>query len=531
MGDFSNNFLGVDNRIYGTGLGDSTTRPHDTLLENMLDSSTRWLVRRQHLAPRNFVGEPRRWASLFRLGIVYTPIYITPAMDSITVWVAATISSKIREETGGADTVDVYARLRLLGVDGEKAIFWTGDGTRQAYSITLNLGEDTQPVGAGWSFLELSIKSQADGVIDSNEAIDDWTDYFVQPTSPTVFEPGDWVTESIVNGIQFMGEVDYIRIPSYGGSSSFSSGYPAFSPRRFVTPITATSVNLQSMSWIEPEAAWVVCAVDDEAPSETYIPHDRAAMQPNDPVLGQATMVHENNIRGVYQRHELKAIGPELLDAPQTTWGSKAKVWPTVYASDTSGDLGWCSWRSSRASASVDVYLWLQFAHIVADTRATWEASIIEDARSNGARATWEITVDILQLENGDDWTTATVVATQTIELTDELHWLASFRSPIPILRRLFYSYFSQGDGATTGKDHYMWHEGCILEESGDMAVCVPQLVTLNIENHEVSIPLAARVTAEITGTPQWGVDPGDQDTEQLVCRCISMGISERGLT
>lgn len=533
MGDFSDNFLGIDNRLLGDGATDADTLPLDTLLENMLDSSTRWLVRRRHLVPRNFAGEPRRWASLFRLGIVYSPIYIAPNMDSVTVTIPATISSTLREEAGGGATVDIYARLRVLGLDGESATFWTGDGTLQTYSITLTFGEDTEAPSAGWAFLELSIRSVADGTIDSSKAIDGWSAYYVDPATGVSFDPGNWIATAFFSGEQFLGEVNYRQLPGAFGTPGANTGYP-------VTNLdgpdigSAISVDIQGMSWIEPRGAFIEVAVHDDEPSEAYIPKAEESMRPNISVLGQHTMLHEQNIRGAYSRTELVAVGPQTIDPPQTTWGDKHKIWPTAYFADGATRLGEVTYLARRDAAKVDVYLWLQFAHIVSETLAIANAaSRLDVARRDATRATWDVTVDLIQMSNGDDWTSATTVATETITLGDELHWLAAFKSPVMILRRLFFSYYSQGDGATAGKDHYLWNEGTLYVDNGDLTVCRPLLLTLDYAKTsapDFDAPLLARVTVEASGVPSYQVDPDDRDTERIVCRCISMAVAERGI-
>jgi hypothetical protein len=525
MADFSDNFIGIDDRIYGDGAADSTTQPHDALLEQLQDSSLRWLVRRQHLAAQTKSGDDRTYASLQWMAIYYTPIYLHSGISLIGCKVPAIISSAIRESEGG--TSDIQARLRVLGVGLSEPVTWTGDGTQQAESVEFQISG----AGEGFTLAFLEVLSEDEGLRSASANFDDATPYYLpEQGGGDDLDEGDYISGQGQQIGEFVpiGEVDYNAV-----TNASDTGWPTLTS--LPPPAGTQDFDIRSMTYIQPRGCWWYTEVSDDEQSPSYTPKPQRTMLPNEDVLGQHTITHQRNIDGVYSRPELVAAGPQMVDEPNATWGTKHQRWPTVYANDGSDQaLGDLTFYPGRDTSTIKVICWIQFAHVVLNQTVLGTirdpALSRQQALRDATLMKWSVTANVKQLSGtGSDWSSTTATATQSVDRPEEPHWLANWVLPIPILKSAFYSYYHQD---SDGEDGYMWYEGALYQGLGDISTLVP--VTINVDLDATSMDMTNPARIEITASPDtstitYQVPASEHDTDRIMARCVSMGIFEIG--
>jgi hypothetical protein len=433
--------------------------------------------------------------------------------------VPATISDRVREAEGGK--TNIQTRLRVNGL-GQTVEDWAGDGTLQKYDITHTL--DASSVTGGWTIAWLEILSEEENVVEPSPNFGSFGDYYLQEAASTsdTLAPGDFVKTDVFTRVP-IAEVDYNLT-----DATTDTGWPMLNESDVRTP-SENDISIVAMGYIKPRSFHWSATQADDVPTSDYTVRPKRTMLANEAVLGRHTSRHLNNLEGVYSRPDVKSVGPQPVSSPNGTWSDLDQRWPTAYANGGANQsLGNLTMMLGRDTSEVTLYCWLQFCHVVTDN-AIFAGRQLDLMRDYATLMDWDIVAKMRQASSGGS-ATFTSIATDTTTLEASPHWIAGYNSPVPILQQAFYSYYHQGD---TGSDGYMWYEGSIIEERGDLQVMVPVQLSLTVDKDNADTfnsPVQINVEASPdTSTIEYELGTLQQDTDRIQCRLIMMAASEAG--
>jgi hypothetical protein len=377
----------------------------------------------------------------------------------------------------------------------------------------------------------LEISSTDDGLVDGTTSWDGTDNgYFLLGDGTDNAEEGEYVATDFASW-QPMAEVDHQETAYTSGSTSPS--HPLMITPRTTRMLSteASDLSIRSMSYLKPRSIFWSTEVSDETTTSTYTAKPKDEMLPGSTVYGQHTTKHQSNISGTYTRNEVIAAGPQMIESPNATWGSKYARWTTVYANGGANQaFGNLSCQLNRDVGTLRIGMYVLFYHVGSGPESTVVRP--EESLNLATKMSWEIAATLEQVGSGDTWGSVSSIAKTavTTEKNDTPHYVSSYGSSVPLLNQVYYEYYHQD---ANGSDGYMWYEGALMPNYGDLAILKPIIMEIDYNKDDAdTFSNPVRVTLEASpddGDISYEMGADEQDKDRIAAKLICMGISEQG--
>ena len=251
-----------------------------------------------------------------------------------------------------------------------------------------------------------------------------------------------------------------------------------------------------------------------------------AAIRPQISNTAMTAMSHAQNARDVYERERPIMFGPQgVLDAvasEETSDYDGHIRWPFVDGDNTSDVV--------LADTFVLPYTTDPLIEVRADFIAThlvldWGIGVTpsyEELRALRASATWDITFDVLQFDDGDaDWSAATSLATHAHSARTMRHWPTIQNGVYPFLQQMCWA----KHGHATRDYTFTYKEG--MMHTVDFALVDTVKFMLDVSgwtSGAVRLRLKATRDTGVTPTYEVGVQ---ESTEHLRLSLIAISANE----
>lgn len=509
-------FVGLDQDIAGDGTTDSSTQFLDTYLENRLDGNARYLLQRGGSASRTwqqdgtkvYVGTLHEAVTL-----IHFAVPVRPNLSEIKLF----MRGEVDEDSGNVSTPEIDARLELrsfrkLATESanlRNTTQWQGTGSQDEYTVTLDLSGENLDFGIG--YLTFAVRSNkkddfATSVYDSFGTRIDIDDSGNNVSSGN-FDAG---TSLEVKWIK--NEESFSSFIGLHEKTSGSSVLVGHTNSFFITSdagSTTDDMKVRSLCYLQPTAAHIRFTYDDTTAQSTSVKgwsdkSDRS-MLPQNPVLGEDTAMHGPNIDEIKKRRRLKAIGPtskgpsEGIDWPT----NESQDWRyTDHANAAPHTLDLASMRLDADSSTVICHMTLAGLRDFGTTpniggEYDISSSDFDDLTDIRADRGFDVKIAVEQLSSGDDWSTATTVASETTEVSGMPYWPMG-PSKWPLISQMYFSRYPVAQSSRETDFRYTHKEGMLFDR--DFQLIHPIRVAVDIDSiSDKTKPVRIKTTYETT--------------------------------
>jgi hypothetical protein len=420
------------------------------------------------------------------------PIWIEPHMTGIT------INLFYNAMTRGSVLKDVDFRVALSG-SSQRFYSETSTASTGWRVATLQYDLNERPTVSGYQQLVISARGGRSGsAVPVTGLVLETYDLTANTIiSGSVSNPDDAQTEGSPDTV-FLQPLtnDQIDVLGYDGGTTLFLFHRAQPTRNAVNPATgnpAFAAIQVNQSFLQLRSVQVRAQYD----GERFVNQSVSSLDSRIPLLGSATSAHIGSINGVNARPRLLSYGPSGYVSD--LGGSKDASWPTGYPSIWPVQDA----RDQGLAYLIDECVFIDEANSLLTFNLYFACTtIFREASGEYFETLWNMTVEALSLEDGDDWADATTFSNADIV---SVRTYGVDRNSDDAFGRTCYLLENYGRGTNDDPNtfdpyNYVYSEGKLTSE--DYYYITPVQMTVRLTDYQSSNPIRLRLSATFDGYP-----------------------------